>query len=313
MSPALPSSAPVKLRSRASDSHKGSFGRVMLIGGSRGMAGSISLSSIAALKSGSGLVSAAVPDGCLETVASFHPAIMTRPMADDSRGRFAFEAAACIVDELAGVDAVGIGPGMTTAPGSLRMTERLLHQVHVPRVFDADALNALSIIGWREQPVSCRTGKRRDESESDQQESGGPEAAGCFGPLVLTPHPGELQRLVGVPAGERQQQIEASQELCRQTGVVVVVKGGPTVVVSADDKYVNTTGNPGMATGGSGDVLTGVITSLLGQGYSCWDAARLGVWVHGHAGDLARQEHGIVSMTALEILQSLPAAWSGLT
>ena len=131
--------------------------------------------------------------------------------------------------------------------------------------------------------------------------------------LILTPHPGELARLTGHSPADREAQIDAAIDLCERTGAVIVVKGGPTVVVSRTGRsdptrWTNTTGNPGMASGGSGDVLTGMITSLLGQGLSCPDAARLGVWIHGRAGDLAAQRYGQAGMTAKEILSELPAA-----
>tara|TARA_R110002049_G_scaffold2750_9_gene22339 strand:+ start:6330 stop:7223 length:894 start_codon:yes stop_codon:yes gene_type:complete len=287
---------PLKLAARESDSHKGSFGRVTLVGGSRGMSGSISLSSIAALHTGSGLVSAAVPDRCLETVAAFHPALMTIPLPDDDQGRFSLDATAQLAPRLRSADAIGCGPGMTVGNGSLRIVERLLVTTQTPRVLDADAINCLPLLDW---PNSLALGN---------QASACPHAN-----LVLTPHPGELARLTGVSPNEREQQINAAAKLCDETGVVIVVKGGPTVVVraaqqDAKSRWTNSTGNPGMASGGSGDVLTGVITSLLGQGLSAWDAARLGVWVHGRAGDLAAERYGAIGMTAKEILGELPMA-----
>ena len=304
MSPALPrdkiASPPVKLGDRSSDAHKGTFGHVMLVGGSRGMSGSIAMSSIAALKSGSGLVSAAVPDRCLETVASYHPSFVTKSLAEDNEGCFAVEAALSLGKQIQDIDAIGVGPGMTTSPGSLRIVERLIRRTACPRVLDADAINSLTAIGWLDQ-VTPREDAPRDNVDHP------------FGSVVLTPHPGEFARLVGVPASERTAQVEAAQKLCLQAGLVVVLKGGPTVVANGNETYTNPTGNPGMATGGSGDVLTGVITSLLGQGFSPWDAARLGVWVHGRAGDLACQQYGAVSMTALEIIESLPAAFCDLS
>ena len=140
--------------------------------------------------------------------------------------------------------------------------------------------------------------------------------------LVLTPHPGELARLTGVPANERMRQIDASKALVKEFGMTIVVKGGPTVVVGPSPKdlpadseiaeYRNTTGNPGMATAGSGDVLPGVIASLLGQGLSSWDAARLGVYLHGLAGDYAAEMTGQVGMTCLEVLDNLPRAFASL-
>ncbi len=274
---------PLRLPSRRLDAHKGDFGRILLVGGSRGMSGSIAISAIAALHSGAGLVSAAVPDRCLDTVASFHPALMTIPLDDDGRGRFSINAASTLVDHIQHASAIGCGPGMTTAPGSVRIVERLLAITNLPRVFDADAINVIAAEGML-------------------------ELAGSLGPLVLTPHPGELQRLTGVSAGDRPAQIKAAQKLATAHELVVVVKGGPTVVVGQAGIWTNPTGNPGMATAGSGDLLTGVITALLGLGLTVWDSARLGVWVHGRAGDIAVDCHGELGTTAAEILVAIAPA-----
>jgi NAD(P)H-hydrate epimerase len=202
------------------------------------------------------------------------------------------DAAVEVASMLKSYSAIGCGPGMTTTVGSLRLVERLLHQSDLPRVFDADAINCLAELDWPDL-----RGSRGDVDAN----------------VVLTPHPGELQRLTGVSPQDRVAQIDAAGRLAEQTGAVIVVKGGPTVVVRsgetrADSTWTNTTGNPGMATGGAGDVLTGVITSLLGQALSPWDAARLGVWIHGLAGDIAADQHGQAGMTAVEILDALPQA-----
>ncbi|QDV46818.1 ATP-dependent (S)-NAD(P)H-hydrate dehydratase [Stieleria neptunia] len=280
---------PLPFPDRATDAHKGDFGRVLLIGGSRGMAGSIALSSMAALKTGSGLVSTAIPDRCLDTVAGFHPGIMTIPLADTDDGQFHLSATLPAFDSF---DAVGCGPGMRTGPGSLRIVESLLQKNECLRVMDADAINLISEHQLLDSPALPR-----DQST-----------------LVLTPHPGELARLTGVSAGDRPGQLAAAESLVEKHGLTIVVKGGPTVVVGcdADDgnavRSVNNTGNPGMASAGSGDVLTGVITSLLGQRLSPWDAARLGVFVHGLAGDTAAAHHSQPGMTCVELLQALPAA-----
>ena len=283
------SAPPLLLAARASDAHKGTFGRVLLVGGSRGMSGSISLSSIAALHCGSGLVTAAVPDRCLESVAACHPALMTVALADDPRGRFSLDAWEQLAPRLSGVDAIGCGPGITTEAGSLRLVEQIVQVDRLPRVLDADALNCLAILAWPQ------TVARSHAPIS----------------LVLTPHPGELQRLTGVSPSQRSLQLDAAQALADRAGAVIVVKGGPTVVIGprnqeSPSRWTNANGNPGMATAGSGDVLTGVIASLLGQGLSSWDAARLGVWIHGQAGDLASQRQGEFGMTAKEIVHELP-------
>lgn len=274
---------PFSLPARAADAHKGNFGRTLLVGGSRGMSGSIALSAIASLRCGAGLVTAAVPNRCLETVASFHPCLMTIPLPDDGNGRFSIDASAALASRVSGASAVGCGPGMTTEPGSIAIVERLLDLRSLPRVLDADAINVLATLA-------------REESATD------------LGPLVLTPHPGELERLTAAPASDREAQVAAAKSFAERTGAVIVVKGGPTVVVSGEQVWTNSTGNPGMATAGSGDVLTGVIASMLGQRLSAWQAACLGVWVHGLAGDIAAEAHGQAGMTACEILDALPSA-----
>ncbi|TWT83070.1 ATP-dependent (S)-NAD(P)H-hydrate dehydratase [Planctomycetes bacterium CA13] len=273
---------PLPFPTRASDAHKGDLGRVLLIGGSRGMAGSISLSAIAALHTGSGLVSAAVPDRCLETVASFHPCLMTIPLKQNSQGQFCTDAVSELTQRIGPFDAIGCGPGMSTSEGAIEVVRLLLRQRNRKRVFDADAINCLATMGW---PTT---------------------ATSDAGPIVLTPHPGELLRLTGVAPSERDGQIDAAQALAAQHNVTIVVKGGPTVVVAPEQRWTNDNGNPGMATGGTGDVLAGMITSLLGQGMSPWDAARLGVWLHGAAGDEAAKTHGQAGMTALELLLAIP-------
>ncbi len=281
---------PVHLPSRETADHKGTFGRVLLVGGSRGMAGSISLSSIASLHTGSGLVAAAVPDRILETVAGFHPALMTTalPCLD---GSFAAEAWPELRDSVAHQDAIGVGPGMGMAEGSTIIVEELLRQRRTPLVIDADALNIIS----KEHFFDDDTFARVTENA----------------PVVLTPHPGELARLTGVDAHNERAQLAAAQQLAERLRITIVVKGGPTHVVdgcSADQPrsmYVNGTGNPGMGTAGSGDVLTGVITSLLGQGLPGWDAARLGVWIHGRAGDVAAESISRAGMTAWHLVETL--------
>jgi ADP-dependent NAD(P)H-hydrate dehydratase len=287
---------PRTLPSRTIDAHKGHFGRVAMIGGSRGMAGSISLSARAALQTGSGLVTAIVPDRCLETVAAFHPCVMTVPFADDEDGRFSDEAVSQLPGQLTKFDVIGCGPGMTTSIGSQRIVDRLLHACHVGTVgpssrdnrlgvvLDADAINILAILDWTKHPKRVTA------------------------PLVLTPHPGELQRLCGGSPNNRPAQIDAAQRIAESSGAVIVVKGGPTVVVDKDRRWVNETGNPGMATAGCGDVLTGIIASLLGQALDAWDAASLGVWIHGRAGDRTAQRLGMYGMTALDLLDDLPHA-----
>jgi len=283
-SPAPPqatdSSPPLRMPRRSRDSHKGDYGRVLLIGGSRGMSGSISLSAMAALRAGSGLVSALVPDDCLVTVASFDPCMMTLAAPATPNGQFAIHAYQAASASVSKSDAIAIGPGMGTGPGSIRLVRSLAMNATVPRVFDADALN---VIGRTADIKVC-------------------------GPAVLTPHPGEMQRLSGVSAKDRTGQTEAACQYASATGCVVLLKGAQTFVTDGQSRWINSTGNPGMASGGSGDCLTGIIASLLGQKYAPWDAARLGAFIHGLAGDLAAEEIGEAGLVATDLIKHLPHA-----
>ncbi len=285
-----PPSPPPPFPARDRQGHKGNFGRVLLVGGSRGMSGAIALSAMAALRTGSGLVSVFLPDRCLETVASFDPCLMTLPAPDTATGQFAPAAAQQVVQRIGGVNAIGVGPGMGTGPGSVLVVRRLAQQSAVPRVFDADALNILARELQANEPPKV------------------PASTPLVGPAVLTPHPGELQRLTGASAKDRGGQIEAAAELAERLAVVVVLKGAQTLVTDGQTRWFNSTGNPGMATGGTGDCLTGIITSLLGQRLSPLAAAQLGTFLHGLAGDLAAQSLGEPGMTARDLLSHLPHA-----
>jgi ADP-dependent NAD(P)H-hydrate dehydratase len=272
---------PLLLPNRERDSHKGNYGRVLLVGGSRGMAGSVSLSAMAAMRSGSGLVSVLIPDRCLETVASFDPCLMTVPAPDNPVGQFDTSAMNVFEAQSLAANAIGIGPGMGTSAGSIALVTLACVMSKVPRVFDADALNILS--------------QASDDYQID-------------GPAVLTPHPGEMKRLVGVSASDRDGQIEAAVELAASLNVIVLLKGAKTFVTDGNERWFNDTGNPGMAKGGSGDCLTGIITSLLGQGIPPYPAAKLGAYLHGRAGDLAAKAIGEAGMTPLDMLRYLPFA-----
>jgi ADP-dependent NAD(P)H-hydrate dehydratase len=272
------------LRPREADNHKGDFGRALLVGGSRGMSGAISLSGQAALRSGAGLVTLAVPSSVLDVVASMEPSYMTTALVDND-GHIAQAATETVIGLAQEATAVALGPGLGRRPSLIDVVIDLYREIDKPMVVDADALFALA------------------ERKTSLAKSGGPR--------ILTPHPGEFARLSGnLPEGT--QRITASAELARQDGegtTVVVLKGHNTVVTDGKRFSINQTGNPGMATGGSGDVLTGIITALLCQGLAPFDAARLGVHVHGLAGDLAADELGQVSMIASDLIHYLPKAF----
>jgi len=272
-----------RLPARSPDSHKGDYGRAVLVGGSAGMAGAIALAGMATLRGGAGLVQLAVPRGSQAVVASFEPSYMTVALPEDSEGRIAFVAVGELLGTAERATALACGAGLGRSAELTRLVIELYRDVKSPMIFDADALNALA-----ELP--------------DTLEHGG-------GPRILTPHPLEFARLLG-----RQSAIEPAEreplarQFAQRTGTVVVLKGHRTVITDGQQSALNTTGNPGMATGGTGDVLTGIITALLCQGMSPFDAARLGAHLHGLAGDLAAAKFGQPSMIARDLITFLPNA-----
>ena len=278
-----------KLEPRDRLGHKGSYGRVLLIGGSRGMAGSISLSGMAALRSGAGLVTIATPRCVQSVVASFAPSYMTVGLADND-DTFDTPATEPILELAGKADVIALGPGLGRSPAVTQLVKRLYGQVATPMVVDADGLNALA-----EMPAVLSK----------------PPA-----PRVLTPHPGEFARLTGESVGVRPStRSQAALQLATRDPsgqTVVVLKGAGTVVANHKQYAVNTTGNPGMATGGTGDVLTGIVAALVAQGLEAWQAARLAVHVHGLAGDLAAEQVGQVSLIAPDLIDFLPVAFDQL-
>ncbi len=245
------------------------------------MTGAVALAGMAALRGGAGLVRLAVADRCLETVAGYEPSYMTAALPDDIDGRISGAAHTRIAELAQAATVVAIGPGLGRSPDLDRLVAQLYKELPMPMVCDADALNALST-----------------NRELLSQHAG---------PRVLTPHPGEFARLVGhqYPGEERE---AAARELASRCQLIAVLKGHRTFVTDGRRHWHNSTGNPGMATGGSGDSLTGLITALACQGLEPYDAARLGVYLHGLAGDLAAQELGEMSMIASDIVGYLPKA-----
>lgn len=277
------------LAPREPESHKGTYGRVMIVGGSRGKAGAPALSGLAALRSGAGLVTVVVPRNVQDLVAGFEPSLMTAGLGDAACDVFQQGSLAETLELAKNQTALAVGPGMGTEPTTQRLIHALYHKLVQPTVVDADALNALA--QWPEGLVHPG------------------------GPRILTPHPGEFGRLAEQCADNPNERAEQAARLCRKdrTGqTLVILKGHHTIVTDGQRVSFNQTGNPGMATGGSGDSLTGILTALLGQGLSPWDAARLGVHVHGLAGDLAAEELGEVSLIASDIVDYLPRAFQKL-
>jgi NAD(P)H-hydrate epimerase len=292
MSPADPPEDLVRLPPRAAEASKRDHGRVVVAGGAPGMAGAPALAAMAALRSGAGLVELLVPDTVAAVAASFDPCVMTRGLPADQAGGFAGAAAAVLVARLAAADAGVVGPGIGRTSAVRAIVLHLWREAAVPLVFDADALWALS--------PADRAVMREHAA-----------------PRILTPHAGELARLLGrdpaaVRDADRPALAQAAAALAAEIDAVVVFKGAGTLVIAPHRQARNDTGNPGMATAGTGDVLAGVIAALLGQGLGAFDAARLGAWVHGRAGDAAAADLGQVSMTARDLLDRLHVGFRAL-
>lgn len=275
-----------ELPHRPADGHKGTFGRVLLIGGSTGMSGSIALSSKAALRSGSGLVTAAIPAAIQSIVAGLDPCYTTIGLPCASDGQLHPVPPSDVRELVAGYDAIGIGPGLGQSAAAAEMLPSVLRDARCPVILDADALNL----------AATHALLTAGDFQSDH-------------PIILTPHPGEFSRLTGLSIGEITADREKTAvEFARQHGLVIVLKGAATVVTDGRSVYVNDTGNAGMATGGSGDVLTGVVTSFVGQGLPPLEAAALAVHLHGLAGDLAAELLSERALIATDVLEHLPAA-----
>jgi NAD(P)H-hydrate epimerase len=272
-----------QLPSRHRDANKGDFGRVLVIAGSRGMSGAAILCGSAALRGGAGLVRIATPASSLPIVAAGNPCYMTVPLREDEQGCIALDARDDVLQLLAKSSVAVIGPGLGQAAGVQTLVHAIVEHSTIPLVLDADALNALA----------GSTGLLRQRRAS----------------TILTPHPGEFGRLLGCDTHAVQaDRAMPAGRFAAEHGVVLVLKGAGTIVADGRQSYVNTTGNPGMATGGSGDVLAGLIGSLVGQKMEPFAAAQLGVHVHGKAGDLAAENVGEVGLIASDLLDYLPAA-----
>jgi NAD(P)H-hydrate epimerase len=273
---------------RPATAHKGTFGRVFILAGSRGMTGAAHLAGMGALRSGAGLVTVGVPDAVYLILARRDDEIMVRPLPSTSKGTLSDKGFLEIKRFCATQNVLAIGPGLSRHATTQKLIRKILQETDLPVVIDADCLNALK--GHLRVLDACR------------------------GRSVLTPHPGEFTRIFGGKLNDSDAlRKKRASEVAKKHGVVIVLKGHHTVVASPErDLHINTTGNPGMATAGSGDVLTGVIAALLGQGRSCFEAACLGAHVHGLAGDMAAKKIGQISLTAGDILRFLPDAFKTL-
>ncbi|HAK89301.1 MAG: hypothetical protein A2X55_07365 [Nitrospirae bacterium GWB2_47_37] len=281
-------------------SHKGDYGHVFIIAGSKGKTGAALMAAKACLRSGAGLVTLGVPESLMDVFQGRVTEEMTLPLADDGSGILSSKAIDQILTFAAQkADIIAVGPGIGVSSGTEKIVNGLVQKSTVPMVIDADGINSLS------RPIGNRQ-----------------EAIGVLqkakAPIILTPHAGEMARLLSASTGRGQavkkigrDRINTAISFSKETGTYLVLKGVPTIVAEPDgDVFINPTGNPGMATAGSGDVLTGVIASLLGQGLNPTDASMAGAYLHGLAGDMAAERMGEYSMIASDIIDFLPAAFS---
>jgi NAD(P)H-hydrate epimerase len=277
---------------RPPDAHKGRFGHVLVVAGSVGKSGAATLCGSAALLSGAGLVTVACPAPVRPEVAASRAELMTEPLPASAAGGLDASALEPALAMAASREAVAVGPGLGTGEGTRAFVRAFVEGCRAPLVVDADGLNALA----------------------PGIDGGALAALRRPGPTVITPHPGEAARLLGTSSGDVQaRRVEAARELSARTGAVVVLKGHRTLVADPDgNTAVNPTGNAGMASGGTGDVLAGVIACGLARGLDAWRAATAAVYVHGKAGDVAARRRGQEALTAGDLLRLLPVALRGL-
>jgi hydroxyethylthiazole kinase-like uncharacterized protein yjeF len=272
---------------RTADSHKGDYGRVLIVAGSLGKTGAAHLSAIGALRSGAGLVTIATPASCQRVIAAMAPEYMTEALSETADGLDA-EGVDRVLEWAR--DVVAIGPGLGAAASTREFVRQLVDRATMPMVIDADGLNAFA---------------------GDPDRLAGREGRD----VIITPHPGEMGRLVGMSTDEVQSsRLEVARNFAVAHHVYVVLKGHRTLIATPDEKvFINPTGNPGMATGGTGDVLTGMIAAWLAQLLDAEAACKLAVYLHGMAGDLAEADEGEVSMTASDVAGHLGDAMLELT
>lgn len=256
--------------------HKGNFGKILLLCGSRGFTGAAALACRGALRTGAGLVYLGVPESIYAIEASKLDEPVVFPLPDEG-GMLSRYAASEIMERLQLMDAILIGPGLGKSAGTLEVLKTVLREFSGPVIVDADGINLLA-----EHKFLLR---------------------GRTGPTILTPHDGEFARLGGIIGESR---AEAAAKVAGELGCIVLLKGHRTVVTDGTSGYLNNTGNPGMAVGGSGDVLAGIIVSLVGQGLAPLEAAACGAWLHGAAGDLCAEEIGQYGMLPSDLVEALP-------
>jgi len=270
------------LPKRRNDSNKGTYGKVLVVAGSRGMTGAASLTGLSALRSGAGLVYMAAPLSLVPIFAGTLIEAVAIPFEDGNKGCLGRESIPGILKQLENVDVAAVGPGLSAGDEIAEVVYNIVKNSQVPIVLDADGINVLA------KDVSVLKGLKSQ--------------------MVITPHPGEMARLLGASVKEVQDdRVNVARTFSKQWGVITVLKGSRTIIASPEgDIYINTTGNPGMATGGSGDVLTGIIAGFIGQGLKPLDASIAGVYLHGLCGDRIAARKGEYGLIAGDLAQEIP-------
>ncbi len=278
--PMGPPSSPRRL-----NAHKGDFGHLLVIAGSKGKKGAAALTALASLRCGVGLVTVALPQS-IDTIAPTVMEAMTLPLLETDEGTLSLQNEKTLIEAANGKKAVAIGPGLSQNRETVQLVINLIHQITAPMIIDADGINALA--------TDLSVLKKRDRA--------------THGAVILTPHPGEMGRLLGVRTDTVQKdRIGIAVEFAKTWDVIVVLKGAHTVIADPNGEvFLSNTGNPGMATAGTGDVLTGMIATALAQGISPIDAAVWGVVLHGLAGDIGCETSGEVSLIATDLIENIP-------
>ena len=273
---------------RATYSHKGSFGKVLILAGSVGMTGAAYLASEAAMRSGTGIVVLGIPRSLNPVMEVKLTEVITLPLAETEEQSLGEDAEEIVLKSMRNYSVLGIGPGISRQAETQRLARKIIEKSNIPLVLDADAIYALS----------------KDASILKKVKI----------PLVITPHPGEMAKLINKDIDYiLDNQLDVTRKIAKEFGIIVVLKGARTIVANKEgEAYINIGDNSGMATGGSGDVLTGIICSLIAQGVDTFSAAIAGVYIHSLAGDLARGIKGERGMIASDILSQVPLAFLNL-
>lgn len=274
---------PTRLLRNNKNVHKNDFGHVLILAGSESFLGAAALSSLAAMRSGAGLVTLGIPQSLNSAVQKkISAVIMTLPLKETKERTLSYDSYAQIKKRISDFNVIALGPGLSRNPSTQKLILKIIREISKPLVIDADALNALA-----KNPAALSRKK---------------------GEVILTPHPGEMSRLTGLSKNVIQKnRLSVAHNFAVKYNCILLLKGDQTVVASSKEKiYINKTGNAGMATAGSGDVLTGMIAAFWGQGLPAFDAAKLACYIHGKAGDLAARKKSRTSLIATDIIDQIP-------